>query len=93
MVRIGIDAEYLQVFRGQGCSKCHYTGYKGRCGIFELLVMTKEMKSLILTTADANRIKKEAVEKFGMKTLRADGVDKVLKGVTTIEEVYRVCQE
>lgn len=93
LVRIGIDAEYLQVFRGQGCSKCHYTGYKGRCGIFELLVMTKEMKSLILTTADANRIKKEAVEKFGMKTLRADGVDKVLKGVTTIEEVYRVCQE
>lgn len=94
--RIGInlsDNQAIKVYRGQGCSKCHYTGYKGREAIFELLLMTKEMKSLILTTSDANRIKKEAVENFGMKTLRADGVDKVLKGVTTIEEVYRVCQE
>lgn len=94
--RIGInsnDYEGLQVYRGKGCVKCHHTGYKGRCGIYELLLMTKEMKSLILTTSDANRIKREAVEQFGMKTLRADGAEKVLAGVTTIEEVYRVCQE
>ena len=92
--RIGLDAASClgkTFFRGKGCSKCLGTGYKGRCGIFELLLMTPEMKTLILQTADANEIKKRAVEN-GMVTLTGDGAMKVLQGITTIEEVYRVSQ-
>ena len=79
------------VYRGRGCVKCHHTGYKGRCGIFELLLMDQTMKQLILTTADSNTIKRQAVEN-GMITLQQDGAMKVMQGITTIEEVYRVCQ-
>jgi len=92
--RIGLDAASClgkTLFRGKGCPKCLGTGYKGRCGIFELLLMTPEMKRLILQTADANQIKKRAVEN-GMITLTGDGAMKVLQGITTIEEVYRVSQ-
>ncbi len=78
-----------KAFKGRGCGKCHHTGYKGRCGIFELLVMTPEMKSLVLKTADANLIKDKAIAD-GMITLRQDGAMKVFEGITTIEEVYRV---
>jgi len=93
--RIGIvDDEGVErrVFRGRGCDKCHHTGYKGRCGIYELLLMTQDMKSLVLQTSDANQIKNHAVES-GMVTLRKDGAMKVLQGITTIEEVVRVSQE
>jgi general secretion pathway protein E len=92
--RIGLDAASClgkALFRGKGCPKCLGTGYKGRCGIFELLLMTPEMKTLILQTADANEIKKRAVAN-GMITLTGDGAMKVLQGITTIEEVYRVSQ-
>jgi general secretion pathway protein E len=78
--------------RGRGCIRCHHTGFRGRCGIFELLVMTREMKRLVLKTADANQIKQLAVDD-GMITLRQDGAMKVLQGITTIEEVYRVSHE
>jgi len=77
------------LWRGRGCAKCHNTGYRGRCGIFEMLQMTPELKSFILQTSDANQIKKMAVE-GGMISLRRDGMNKILAGVTTIEEVYRV---
>lgn len=92
--RIGLTAEESlgrNAFRGKGCAKCYHTGYKGRCGIFELLLMTQDMKALILQTSDANQIKRQAI-KNGMITLQRDGAMKVLQGVTTIEEVYRVCQ-
>ncbi len=93
--RIGLTEEESRgqkVHRGKGCVSCHQTGYKGRCGIFELLLMSQEMKSLVLHTSDANQIKKHAVEN-GMITLRRDGAMKVLQGITTIEEVVRVSQE
>ncbi len=93
--RIGVvDDEGIErkVFRGRGCVKCHHTGYRGRCGIYELLLMTQDMKSLVLQTSDANQIKEYAVES-GMVTLRQDGAMKVFQGVTTIEEVVRVSQE
>jgi general secretion pathway protein E len=86
------DMEGKSVYRGKGCVKCHYTGFKGRCGIFELLLMNQEMKHLVLTTANSNDIKTQGV-KNGMITLRRDGADKVLNGITTIEEVFRVSQE
>ena len=93
--RIGIGIEETnggKVYRGRGCVKCHQTGYKGRCGIFELLLMSRDMKSLVLQTSDANQIKERAVAN-GMITLRRDGAMKVLQGVTTIEEVLRVSTE
>jgi general secretion pathway protein E len=93
--RIGLGGEEYQdqkVFRGRGCAKCHSTGYKGRQGIFELLHMTQDMKALILKTSDANEIRRRAIEN-GMVTLQQDGAQKVLQGVTTIEEVYRVSQQ
>ncbi|MBI4641595.1 MAG: type II secretion system ATPase GspE, partial [Candidatus Tectomicrobia bacterium] len=94
---IGISREALErqggaLFRGQGCSHCLQTGYKGRIGIYELLVVDDPIRRLILTNTDSNMIKKEAV-KQGMITLLKDGADKVLRGITTIEEVLRVTQE
>ncbi|MCL1980590.1 MAG: type II secretion system ATPase GspE [Proteobacteria bacterium] len=81
-----------ELYRGAGCSGCLHTGYKGRIGIYELMSMTPKMKSLILTTSDASRIKKEALASLvtGMTTLRQDGLRKVLAGLTTLEEVFRV---
>ncbi len=90
--RLGVNSEMFhdkKVCRGRGCVKCHHTGYRGRCGIFELLMMTPGMKNLVLQTADANAIKAKAIAN-GMITLREDGALKVLEGVTTIEEVFRV---
>lgn len=95
MQKLGLEPDLVQgkkVFRGRGCSKCHHTGYRGRCGIFELLLMSPSMKSLVLKTADANAIKQLAIAE-GMVTLRQDGGMKVLQGITTIEEVYRVSHE
>lgn len=95
LIKLGLDPEKYSdnlVCRGVGCAKCHHTGYKGRDGIFELLLMDKDMKRLVLTTSDANTIKQKAVES-GMITLKQDGAMKVLQGITTISEVYRVCYE
>jgi general secretion pathway protein E len=94
LTRIGLDPAVCRgrkIYRGRGCDKCHHTGYKGRRGIFELLVMNQEMKALVLKTSDANEIKRQAVVN-GMITLSQDGAMKVLEGLTTIEEVYRVSQ-
>lgn len=81
-----------ELFRGIGCVQCLQTGYKGRIGIFELMSLTPAMKSLILTTSDAGQIKKQALSSLstGMMTLRQDGLRKVLAGLTTLEEVFRV---
>ena len=90
--KVGIKPSDLpsgKLWHGAGCHKCHNTGYKGRCGIFELLKMTPELKGFVLQTSDANQIKRQAVAE-GMITLRRDGMQKILDGITTIEEVYRV---
>ncbi len=79
-------------FRASGCQKCLHTGYKGRMAIFEILVLNNRLKSLILKNFDANKIKEEAVRQ-NMTTLRMDGIQKVLNGITTIEEVLRVAQK
>ena len=93
--RIGLDPQRYRgqtAQRGRGCERCLHTGYRGRQGIFELLPMSPAMKSLVLTTADANEIRRQAVAE-GMVSLAEDGASKVLQGVTTIEEVYRVCRQ
>ncbi len=90
-----IDPGQLQnghIYRPTGCSKCAETGYQGRSGIYELLLVDEAIQSLILKGADANVIRRTAIEK-GMSTLRTDGAEKVLKGLTSIQEVARVTQE
>jgi len=89
---IGITPEMAEdrvIYRGRGCPACLDTGYKGRTGIFELMILDEPVRNLILKTSDANAIKQKAVEQ-GMLTLRQDGAQKVLEGITTIEEVFRV---
>ncbi len=80
------------VYKAVGCENCFNTGYRGRFGIFEIMVLTERLKSLILKTFDSNRIKHEAVQQK-MRTLRQDGMQKVLNGLTTVEEVLRVTQK
>jgi general secretion pathway protein E len=86
-----IDAD-VPLYRGQGCEKCAHTGFYGRSGIFELLVVEDELRKLILRNADANEIRETAI-RHGMKTLLEDGADKVKAGITTLSEVFRVTQE
>jgi len=92
--RIGLTIDQLAdglAYRGRGCSECFNTGYAGRTGIHEFLIMNDEVKTMILKTADANQIRQVA-RSHGMKTLLEGGAEKVIAGVTTIEEVYRVAQ-
>ena len=91
---IGISPEILAektIYRPKGCNSCLHTGYKGRRAIFEIMIMNESIRSLCLQTSDANIIKQQAV-KNGMLTLRQDGVNKILTGMTSVEEVFRVTQ-
>ncbi len=76
----------LQRYHCKGCAKCDNTGFKGRAGLHELLTVSKNMRRMIQTGARAEEIAQAALEE-GMRTLRQDGIEKVLSGVTTIEEV------
>jgi type II secretory ATPase GspE/PulE/Tfp pilus assembly ATPase PilB-like protein len=78
-------------YRGPGCDDCRQLGYQGRIGIYELLVLTEELRPLVLSRTSASVIAQKALE-LGMLTLRMDGWDKVSAGTTTIEEVLRVTQ-
>lgn len=92
---IGLDADQCRdavIYRSIGCENCFFTGYKGRTGIFEIMLLDDSLKSLILKTHDSNSIKNEAL-KQKMVTLRQYGVQKVLNGISTIEEVFRVTQK
>jgi type IV pilus assembly protein PilB len=83
-------AKDLVFSRGKGCKNCRQTGYKGRTALFELLVLNDNIQDLIMQRAPSRMITKLAGENQGMQTLREDGVDKVLKGITTIDEVNKV---
>jgi general secretion pathway protein E len=89
---IGMDPERFsdrRIYRARGCENCFHTGHKGRNAIFEIMVLNEELRSLILKSYDSNVIKKRALE-MNMLSLRQDGIQKLLNGVTTIEEVFRV---
>lgn len=79
----------LTLYRGKGCEACGNTGYRGRIGIYELMVITPAIEELVLRSASSSELNKAAV-KEGMKLMFEDGFDKVLAGVTTIEELLRV---
>ncbi|MFA4829013.1 MAG: ATPase, T2SS/T4P/T4SS family [Thermodesulfovibrionales bacterium] len=88
---IGIKGKIL-LHRGKGCGECRSTGYLGREGLFELLIITEGIKKLIVEKATASEIKAQAI-KEGFKAMREEGLLKVVEGVTTLEEVVRVTQE
>lgn len=79
-------------YKGKGCSECMNTGYKGRIGIFELMLPDEAIRNLIIAKASADEIRKRALV-LGMTTLMDDGIDKIKQGVTTAEEVLRVTRE
>jgi type II secretory ATPase GspE/PulE/Tfp pilus assembly ATPase PilB-like protein len=92
---LGLDRSFLDgrpFYRAVGCSECSNKGYSGRCGIHELLIVSEPLRQKCTSGADASELKKIAVAE-GMKTLRDDGILKVLDGVTSIEEILRVTSE
>jgi type IV pilus assembly protein PilB len=93
LINLGVDASEaaggFPTFRGRGCNNCNETGYRGRLAIYEILVMHEGLKELILKSASAADLKREAV-KVGMSTLRMSALQKVRDGYTTIEETIRV---
>lgn len=85
-----IDADHI--YAPKGCEACHHTGYAGRTCILELLVITDQLRKLILDHADATTLQVAAVEQ-GMRTMYLDGLDKVAQGITSFEEILRVTQD
>jgi len=89
--KISIDKN-IRLYRGRGCDICNHTGYEGRIGIFEVLEVNEKIRELIMKRANSEIIKRQAIEN-GMTTMFQDGGQKVLKGITTIDEVLRVAIE
>ena len=81
-------ANKVRLFRGKGCPLCQKTGYLGRIGIFEVLEISEPLKKLVMEKASAGQIKKEA-KKFGMRTMLEDGIEKVERGITALDEILR----
>ena len=85
------QVEGVSFYRGKGCNHCQKTGFKGRIGIYELLNINSKIRELIFRNASTPEIRTVGIEQ-GMDTLYYDGIKKVLKGITTFEEVYRVAK-
>jgi len=91
--KIGIQKDQnTKFYRGKGCDKCMHTGYLGRIAIFELMIPNDDIRGLTVNKSTTEQLKKAAIES-GMTTLQQDGIQKVLSGLTSIEEVLRVTQE
>ncbi len=87
----GIPADSFpdgKVFKGKGCSHCNQSGYKGRIGLYEIMPISPQLRSMIIKGASSDVISKQAI-KEGMQTLREDGFEKIKNGVTTVEELMR----
>ena len=81
--------DFPRIVRCSGCERCGVTGYRGRIGLYELMIISDDIRHLITSGSDANVIRKQA-QAEGMQTLREDALDKLRQGVTTPEEVVRV---
>jgi type IV pilus assembly protein PilB len=95
LIDLGIPPDEVRsfpTFKGKGCAICNETGYKGRVGLYEVMLMKEEVKELVLSRASTTEIKKEAM-RLGMKTLRQSGIHKIREGVTTIEEILRATMD
>lgn len=92
MAKVGLNRTNFMAYEGAGCDACKHTGYSGRTGIFELMILDDEIGRLVLEKASAEALKQKAMA-LGMETLRECGWKKVKAGITTIDEVLRVTQE
>jgi len=90
-IRKQLNIPAKNLFRGRGCGRCMSTGYRGRIAIFELLVIDEDIRELINQRATVRQIR-ESAARSGMRTLRQDGLNKAVSGITTLEEVMRVTQ-
>ena len=91
---LGLDPSELKdgkVAHSPGCDDCFQSGHQGRTAIYELLPMSEDLRSLVMRQAPASELKAQAV-KEGMRTLRMDGMSKVVAGMTSAEEIMRVTQ-
>jgi type IV pilus assembly protein PilB len=86
------QAASANFMKGRGCNNCGQSGFRGRLGVFELLMMSSRIRELAFQGASTQDIRKEAL-KSGMSTLYDDGIRKVLEGITTIDEVFRVAKK
>ncbi len=89
----GVDLKNFKVYVGRGCPVCNNTGYKGRVGIYEAVLISKGIQNLINDRQSADKIQEYAVKEEKMILMRQDGILKALKGLTTIEEVIRVTKD
>ena len=85
---LGEEAAGITFYKGEGCDTCQSTGYKGRQGLYEVMSLSPELRRMILKGCSAAELQEQAV-KEGMLTLRMDGMHKIRKGVTTLEEVVK----
>lgn len=83
----------MTFYTAKGCSACRQTGYRGRFGIIEVLVLDEPIRDLIVSRAPSWDIKRSAIERAGMSTLRDDGLRKAALGLTSLEEVLHVTSE
>jgi len=79
-------------YRGKGCPACNFTGYKGRIALFEIMLMNEKIREMVVHKRPSNEIRQQAI-KDGLRTLRQDGWNRVLCGITTVEEVIRVARK
>jgi len=86
------EKKEIKFYRGKGCVKCMNVGFKGRIGIFELLIPDEKIRNLAIAKFPHQKIKEQAIES-GMITLRQSGIDKIKNGLTTIEEVLRLTRD
>ncbi len=92
---VGLTKEQIAsatFMRGKGCNSCQKTGFRGRIGIYEMMLVDSKIREMIFKNESTPVIRTMAIER-GMTTLFQDGIDKVLKGITTFEEVYRVAKK
>jgi len=91
LMEIGLTPEDVgdkELYYGRGCDQCNNTGYRGRIGLYEIMVLNDELRDLIMNNASTN-VLREAARRSGMRTLRENGLAVVFDGITTIEEVAR----
>ncbi len=95
IAELGLSEDELKgvkFYKGKGCSECNGSGYKGRAGIYELFIMDEKIRDLIVKRASSSEIR-VAAQELGMKTLRQDGIAKIIAGETSVEEVLRETKE
>jgi type IV pilus assembly protein PilB len=86
------EFEGVQLYKGEGCSVCNKTGYKGRTGVFEVLEMSRALRDMVMARKDANQLRDQAIAE-GMRTLRQNAILKVKAGISTLEEVLEATIE